>query len=98
MISSGDYENSTGNVMEQYTVCLPDGCYDFIIYDSYGDGLNGSQWQNCSVDGDYEILDENGNTLVTMTAPNGDFGSQAVHNFCIINQDIQNDAGIQNIL
>lgn len=98
MISGGGYQNGSGNVLEQYVVCLPEGCYDFKIYDTYGDGLYGSQWQNCSVDGDYEILDENGNVLVEMTAPNGDFGNQATHNFCIINQDIENDAGILNIV
>ncbi len=97
IISSGNYENNNVNVEQQYKVCLSDGCYDFIIYDSYGDGLNGSQWQSCSVDGDYEVTDENDNILVQMTAPNGDFGSQAIHNFCIVNQNNEHDAGIQSI-
>ena len=63
--------------------CLADGCYTFTINDSFGDGLNGSSEAACNVDGDYWMTDADGNYLFEMTAPNGNFGSQAVHEFCV---------------
>jgi lysyl endopeptidase len=65
-------------------VCLSNGCYDFVITDSYGDGMFGSQYGSCNVDGDYNITDNSGTVLVQMTAPNANYGNSATHNFCII--------------
>jgi subtilisin family serine protease len=96
--SGGNYSNGAGNQQILSEFCLPAGCYDFIINDSYGDGMFGSQWQNCSVNGDYTITDDDGNVLVQMTATDADFGNSATHNFCVNGVSAQNDAGIQNIV
>lgn len=74
------YGNET-NYVENLTLSC--GCFTFNIYDSYGDGMYGSQWGGCNVDGDYEVTDNFGNLLVEMTAPNSDYGSQATHVFCV---------------
>ena len=42
-------------------------CYNFIINDSYGDGMYGSQWGSCSVDGDYTITDVLSGTVLAST-------------------------------
>jgi hypothetical protein len=83
--SGGPYTNvlPTGAGTQVETACLTEGCYDFTISDSEGDGIYGTQWSSCDVDGDYTIVDDGNTTLVTMTAANGDFGSSATHNFCI---------------
>ena len=61
---------------------IPDVCYTFIIYDTYGDGLGGvSAGGGCNIDGDYFMIDDLGNTLFTMGAAN--FGFQATHPFCL---------------
>jgi hypothetical protein len=61
--------------------CLSEGCYDFTIYDSFADGLAGSQ-SGCDTDGDYYMfLDMTGDTLFSMIEAN--FGSQTTHSFCI---------------
>lgn len=96
--SGGGYTNDPNGQTIVETLCLPQGCYFFHIYDTYGDGLNGSQWQSCSIDGDYQITDQSGNVLVEMTAPDGDFGFQETHPFCIVGANIQNDAGISKIV
>lgn len=62
---------------------LPNGCYSFNISDSYGDGMSGSQYGSCSVDGDYSIVDAANNVLVQMTAVNADFGSGTSHDFVL---------------
>lgn len=56
------------------TVCLDDGCYDFQINDSYGDGIC------CAYgSGSYAVTDDSGNTL----ASGGAFGSSETTNFCL---------------
>ncbi|MCB9295392.1 MAG: hypothetical protein H6559_20050 [Lewinellaceae bacterium] len=37
--SGGTYGSSPDGSTVVENACLPDGCYDFIIYDSYGDGI-----------------------------------------------------------
>ena len=98
LYSGGGYADNASGLTVVESFCLPVGCYVFDINDSYGDGMYGSQWQNCSIDGDYFIIDETGDTLVQMTAPNADFGSGTSHNFCVISPNIQNDAGVTAII
>ncbi|MFZ9028029.1 MAG: S8 family serine peptidase [Crocinitomicaceae bacterium] len=93
--TGGPYADITGGETNVENVCLDAGCYVFTINDSYGDGLYGSQW-TCTVDGDYYMQDQVGTQLFQMTAPNGDFGSQTTHNFCITS-NVSLDAGISNV-
>ena len=62
------------------TLCLPDGCFTFSMFDSYGDGLAGTSF-GCGSDGNYVITDDGGTVLVTMDVAN--FGNQADHLFCL---------------
>ncbi len=65
-----------------YNWCLNVDCYEFIIYDDWGDGMYGTQW-GCTQDGDYVIEDAASNVLAQMTATNSDFGSSDTLNFCV---------------
>lgn len=68
--SGGPYQSNT-----TFTelMCLPSGCYDFTIYDSYGDGIC-CQWGQ----GSYAITDVSGNIM----ASGGQFGYQETTNIC----------------
>ena len=69
--SGGPYSTAGATVTE--TFCLPDDCYDFIINDSYGDGIC------CSYgNGSYTISDDGG-----VLASGGDFGSSETTEICI---------------
>jgi len=61
------------NTIFNYEYCLPMGCYDFIVDDSYGGGLC-CDWDDGyykgSVNGRIEVFD------------GGEFGSQAIEHFC----------------
>lgn len=92
--SANGYSSNSNPDTIRENFCLASGCYDFVIYDSYGDGLDGGN--NCNHDGDYRITDLSGNPLVIMSAPNGDFGDSIVHNFCIA-PPVMNDAGLLSI-
>ncbi|MGB0933531.1 MAG: T9SS type A sorting domain-containing protein [Lishizhenia sp.] len=73
--SGGPYANQAETILQD--VCLAEGCYTFVINDSYGDGLTSSSCPN----GAYSVIDDQGNNLVSMST--AAFGSQASHDFCI---------------
>ena len=84
-VPAGNYSDNapTGYAITE-KICLSNGCYDFNISDDYGDGMSGSQWSNCDVDGDYNITDQWATqTYVQMGDP--DFGDGTSHSFCIEN-------------
>ena len=74
LASGGTYGSEPDGSTVTETLCLPDGCYDFVISDSYGDGIC------CSYgNGSYLLEDAGGNSL----ASGGSFGSSETTNFCV---------------
>lgn len=70
LYSGGPYSNNSTEVI---SLCLPDGCYDFTIFDSYGDGIC------CAYgNGSYQVTDDAGQVLIS----GGQFGSQETQQFC----------------
>jgi PKD repeat protein len=59
------------------TICVPMGCYTFLVFDTFGDGL---QYQG--VVGNYTLSVVGGSVLAQMVT-GGNFGSQATHSFCL---------------
>jgi len=72
--SGGPYANFQTGSVETASICATDGCFDFVIMDSNGNGI-------CCVNGNgsYELLDDDGNVL----ASGGEFDSQETTNFCL---------------
>lgn len=69
--------------------CLTVGeCYEFVIWDAYGDGLNGTAVTGCNTDGDFQITDNFGTVLASMQAANGAFGFSETANFCLSDASI----------
>ena len=68
--SGGTYGGQSGTVVE--TTCLPEGCYDLTVNDSFGDGI-------CCAYGDGSYTLEVAGTTV---ATGGDFGSTETTSFC----------------
>lgn len=84
--SGGTYGNLPDGSTVTETFCLVDGCYDFTIFDSYGDGIC------CSYgNGSYQLVDDANNVL----ASGGSFGSSESTNFCLSSGPTCDD-GIQN--
>ncbi len=67
---SGQAPNSTLNIQQ----CLPSGCYELVMYDSYGDGMCCNRGN-----GSFQITNTSGNILVS----GGQFNSAQVSPFCI---------------
>ena len=62
--SGGTYPSSVSQsqVVEGFTLD-PDDCYTFVFMDEYGDGMHGSQWNSCTVDGNISIKDQYDNEV-----------------------------------
>ena len=75
--SGGPYSDFTIGEVNISTTCLEDGCYDFIIYDAYGDGIC------CSYGfGEYEVIGPDG----TVHASGSSFQNEESTNFCLSSQ------------
>lgn len=72
VVKSGGPYNTTSQIIEN--ICLPENCYDFVIYDESEDGICCGQFGN----GSYELKRADG----TMVAQGGEFGASQTTNFC----------------
>lgn len=77
--SGGPYSQTSSNTTKSADFCLAEGCYKFVISDSYGDGMVGS-W-GCS-NGSYTIK-QGSVVLAELLAANANFGAQKTENFCV---------------
>ncbi|MFT4662199.1 MAG: hypothetical protein ACI8XB_002487 [Patiriisocius sp.] len=76
--SGGTYPNEADGSTLSIPMCVPGGCYDLTILDSFGDGMC------CSVGtGSYDLSDYAGNSLVS----GGDFTNSETTNICLVDQN-----------
>lgn len=83
-INAGDYSSGFANGPGAYThtfTVTDDSCYEFGVFDSYGDGMTGSTYGGCNVDGDFQITNANGILILELDDP--DFGTNVEYSFCI---------------
>ena len=78
-VNSGGYSEAETEV--SFEQCLTQGCYTFVLTDTYGDGLNGEAWTQCGVDGNYTAVDSSGMVLFQMDE--ADYGDEIQHEFCL---------------
>ena len=72
--SGNGYTTANNGTTQSLNFCLPTGCYDFNIYDSYGDGICCAWGQ-----GSYTLTDASNAVL----ASGGSFTSSEHSNFCV---------------
>ena len=90
LYSGGPYTDGNSTPVSA-DLCLADACYDFVINDSYGDGIC------CDYgNGLFEITNDQGNVVVS----GGTFGSTLAENFCVSggNNPGVADAGVRRIV
>jgi len=77
-VEIGDYFQGGEVIINTY--CLAEGCYEFNIYDEWGDGISSDNTAGNTPD--FYILSISGNYLVQMN--DSDFGSESLNPFCIV--------------
>ena len=78
VVTGGPYTDIIDYSPQVTQLCIPNGDYYFDIYDSYGDGMEGSLWGG--QDGSYYLVRCN-DTIVEMDSAN--FGNYAYHGFTV---------------
>lgn len=78
-VPEGTYTVDGGE--EVWSGCVPHGCHTLTLTDAYGDGMYGSQWPGCDLDGDFELVTADGLVLVAMEDP--DYGDAISWEICI---------------
>ncbi|KAA3635832.1 MAG: T9SS C-terminal target domain-containing protein [Bacteroidetes bacterium] len=82
LAEGGPFPKASAGLIVRDTVCLPDGCYNFTMYDSYGDGMC------CDYgSGSYAVKDGNGNIF----AEGGAFLDSELTGFCAPYQEGGNE-------
>lgn len=77
------------------TLCLAAQCYDFTIFDDWGDGLEGSSAFGCSVDGTYNIT--NGSQTVLGSMQNVNFGNSETIEICVVDDNSVDEINLLNL-
>ncbi|PCJ81459.1 MAG: hypothetical protein COA49_05025 [Bacteroidetes bacterium] len=72
IMGGGPYSNTSPTNIYERSTCLVDGCYNFRVFDAFGDGM--------SFGGGYEVLNGAGEVWVSGS---GNFGSVATHILCV---------------
>ena len=78
IVTGGPYTDIIDYSPQATQLCIPNGDYYFDIYDSYGDGMQGSLWGG--QDGSYYLVRCN-DTIVEMDSAN--FGFYTYHGFTV---------------
>ncbi len=78
IVTGGPYTDIIDYSPQTTQLCIPNGDYYFDIYDSYGDGMEGSLWGG--QDGSYYLVRCN-DTIVEMDSAN--FGFYTYHGFTV---------------
>jgi len=78
VVTGGPYDNIIDYSPQVTQLCVPNGDYEFIISDGYGDGIQGSLWGG--QDGSYYLVRCN-DTIVEIDSAN--FGFASYHGFTV---------------
>jgi hypothetical protein len=78
IVTGGPYDNIVDYSPQVTQLCVPNGDYEFVISDGYGDGIQGSLWGG--QDGSYYLIRCN-DTIVEMDSAN--FGFVSYHGFTV---------------
>lgn len=77
LFTGGDYGGQDNQTIEVHWCLVEEECYQFVLLDSYGDGL----FDPFGPDGTYNITDASGNVLASVIQVN--FGDEEINEFCV---------------
>lgn len=79
------------NVVEE-EFCLSNGCYQLILMDSYGDGVEGAVHNNCDYTGSMTLTNNTtGEVLASLLEADANFGTEIIYDFCIQGKQVKKE-------
>jgi len=79
--SGYNFGNADNLVTEEF--CLVEGCYELILMDDYGDGVEGATYNQCDYTGRMKLTNRITNVvLASLAEADADFGFDIAYNFC----------------
>ncbi len=83
----GPFNNFENGAVQATTLCLPPGCYDFTIFDLWGDGMCCSYGQ-----GGYEVIEDDTGIVL---ASGGSFSQEETKAICVPSSSTSNSTIIE---
>lgn len=93
--SGGPYADVNAGQTINQSFCLAAGCYEFVIEDSFGDGLSNTSCANG--DGSFSLTDGNALEVAGLTAANADFGDINTQPFCLGTEGLADMNALQQL-
>jgi hypothetical protein len=94
---SQPYQDSTQGLYE-YQFCLSYGCYEFIVYDQYGDGMSGCSGGDGG-NGSYVLSDNStGTVFAELTENDANFGAVSIKPFCVSATTSLKEYNLENLI
>ena len=76
--------NASQHIFESF--CLAEGCYSFVLEDSFGDGMAGATRENCNYNGSLQLTrNTNDEEILLLPSHESDFGFNVSLDFCAEN-------------
>lgn len=84
VLYSGDnYAPANAPNLYEEAFCLSDACYELILMDSYGDGVEGAAYNQCGYTGSMTLTNAKNNEIVAeLKEEDANFGTKITFKFC----------------
>lgn len=94
-----DYSNGNTSNLVSENFCLLEGCYELILEDDNGDGVEGAAYNECDYSGSMTLTQtDNGSVLAELLEANANFGSEISFNFCVEDVSLAKETLEKNVL
>ncbi len=84
LAEGGPFADSSNDIVISENICLPEGCFNFTMFDDYGNGQS-------FLSGHFEMKNQDGEILFS---DEGNWGSSSSHDFCL--EEVTGDAPISS--
>ena len=95
--SGADYPNVNSENVVQEKFCLLNGCYQLILKDDSGDGVEGAIYNQCDFTGSMKLTQTISNVvLAELLEQDADFEFQITYDFCI--DEVDSNGAVDNLI
>lgn len=83
LYSGSGYTTANADNVVQEEFCLVEGCYQLVLKDAYGDGVEGAAYNQCDYTGRMTLTNRTNNVILArLLEEDANFGYQKTYSFC----------------